>query len=267
MDARALDVVETRDKALLRDLLAEDPVAAAYLLGDLAPPFFSQCRWLIARYRGRVEGVVLLYNGLSVPALLTYGAPDAVEAILDHFAPELPTPCYAKLPLEHVDAVRSHYRMGDVERLWMMGLRASELTVPDRTHDATPLSKSSALEEIDALYADYPGNYFEASQLESGLYYGVHAAGRLVSIAGTHVLAPAEGIAVIGNIVTSARERRSGFASACTARLVEGLAALGCKTVALQVAADNAAGIACYRNLGFRFRGVALQTRCERLVD
>jgi ribosomal protein S18 acetylase RimI-like enzyme len=29
----------------------------------------------------------------------------------------------------------------------------------------------------------------------------------------------------------------------------------------LQVAADNAAAIACYRGLGFRFRSVALQTQ------
>ena len=59
------------------------------------------------------------------------------------------------------------------------------------------------------LYADYPGNYFEPSQLESGLYYGTYAEGRLVAIAGTHVLAPAESIAVLGNIVTSASARRA----------------------------------------------------------
>src|SRR5262245_39604626 len=67
---RVFDVTETRDKAELRDLLAVDPVCAAYLLGDLVEPFFSQCRWLVASYRDRLEGAVLLYTGLSVPALL-----------------------------------------------------------------------------------------------------------------------------------------------------------------------------------------------------
>lgn len=258
------DLYETRDKGLLRGLLAEDSVASAYLLGDLVEPFFSQCRWLVASYQGRLEGVVLLYTGLSVPALLSHGAPDAVAAVLVHFADELPPVCYAKLPIEHEDAVSAYYRSGPVERLWVMGLRTSELIEPATSVDANRLSKGSPLERIESLYRDYPGNYFEASQLESGMYFGAHAAGRLVSIAGTHVLAPAEGIAVIGNVVTATSARRSGYATACTARLVKGLAAVGCRTVALQVAADNASAITCYRKLGFRFRGIVLQTRCER---
>jgi ribosomal protein S18 acetylase RimI-like enzyme len=264
MVLRSFDVAETRDTAQLRALLAEDPVAAAYLLGDLVEPFFSRCRWLVAGYRGRLEGAVLLYTGLSVPALLSYGAPDAIAAVLDHFGRELPEVCYAKLPLEHAEVIDAHYRTGPLERLWVMGLRTSQLISPPPAIDALQLSKSTPLEPIESLYTDYPGNYFEESQLESGLYYGAFTAGRLVSIAGTHVLAPAEGIAVLGNIVTAASTRRSGYASACTARLIQGLAAIGCETVALQVASDNAAAIACYRNLGFRFRGIALQTRAER---
>lgn len=267
MHTRALfmfDVHETRDKALLRSLLAHDPVAAAYLLGDLVEPFFSQCRWLVANHRGRLEGVVLLYTGLSVPALLSFGAPDAIAAVLVHYARELPDTCYAKLPLEHADAVSSLYRSGPAERLWVLGMQTSELIRPQRSVDAAKLSPTTPLEPILALYVDYPGNWFEESQLESGAYYGAYEAGRLVAIAGTHVLAPAEGIAVLGNVVTAAAARRGGYASACTARLIEGLAAMGCTTVALQVAADNTAAIACYRKLGFKFRGIALQTKCER---
>jgi ribosomal protein S18 acetylase RimI-like enzyme len=79
------------------------------------------------------------------------------------------------------------------------------------------------------------------------------------------VLAPAEGIAVLGNIVTTVSARRRGHASACTARLIEALAAQGCETVALQVAADNAHAIACYRNMGFRFRQVVLQSHSTRV--
>lgn len=264
MTTRMFDVAETRDKARLRELLAQDPVAAAYLLGDLVEPFFGQCRWLVASYRGRTEGVVLLYMGLSVPALLTYGAPDAIDAVLQHYAQALPDTCYGKLPLEHADILHAHYRVAQVERLWVMGMRASELIAPGRALDVSRLSKGSPLPPIESLYLDYPGNYFEASQLESGAYYGAHADGRLVAIAGTHVLAPAERIAVLGNVVTAATARVRGYATACTARLVEGLAADGCEHVALQVAADNTAAIACYRNLGFRFRGIVMQTRCER---
>lgn len=256
---------ETRDKKPLRELLSTDAVAASYLLGDLGEPFFEHCRWLVAEYKGRLEGVVLLYTGLSVPALLTYGAPDAVAATLDHFAHELPENCYAKIPLEHADIFTPYYQTCDVERLWTLGLQTSELVRRAHTIEVAQQRKTAPLEPILSLYSDYPGNYFESSQLESGLYYGAYADGRLVAIAGTLVLAPGEGIAVLGNIVTATPARRSGYASACTESLIEALAAKGCSTVALQVAAGNAAAIACYRDMGFRVRGVALQSRAMRV--
>jgi ribosomal protein S18 acetylase RimI-like enzyme len=261
---RAFDISETRDKQQLRTLLAADPVASAYLLGDLVEPFFSQCRWLVAAHKGRLEGAVLVYTGLSVPALLSYGAPDAVEATLAYFARELPAMCYAKFPLEHADFFPTYFQLEHIERLWVMGIHAGDLERPHRL-EAQQLSSSTPLEPIVSLYTDYPGNYFEPSQLESGLYFGAYAEGQLVAIAGTHVLAPAEGVAVLGNIVTSTAARKRGHATACTARLIEALAAKGCSTVALQVAADNAAAIACYRNLGFRFQEVVWQTRATRL--
>jgi hypothetical protein len=35
------------DPATLRPLLRRDPVSALYMLADLEPPWFDQCRWLI----------------------------------------------------------------------------------------------------------------------------------------------------------------------------------------------------------------------------
>jgi ribosomal protein S18 acetylase RimI-like enzyme len=262
---RAFEVSETRDKERLRELLASDPVGAAYLLGDLAEPFFSQCRWLVAAHRGRLEGAVLVYTGLSVPAVLSFGAPDAVEAALAYFARELPEMCYAKFPLEHAETFPKFFQLEYMERLWVMGLATGELQRPAQLREAAQLSKTTPIEPIISLYKDYPGNYFEPSQLESGLYFGAYLEGQLVAIAGTHVLAPAEHVAVLGNIVTSTAARQHGHATACTTRLIEALAAKGCSTVALQVAADNAAAIACYRNLGFRFHEMVWQTRATRL--
>lgn len=264
--AREFTVCETRDRAQLRELLASDPVAAAYLLGDLVEPFFSQCRWLVAGYRGRLEGAVLVYTGLSVPAVLSFGAPDAVEATLAYFARELPPMCYAKFPLEHADLFPKFFQLEFLEHLWVMGIDAAALKRPPRLREAMQLSKNTEIEPIISLYSSYPGNYFEPSQLESGLYFGSYVEGQLVAIAGTHVLAPAESIAVLGNIVTSTTARQRGHATACTARLIEALAAKGCRTIALQVAADNAAAIACYRNLGFRFHETVWQTRATRSV-
>ncbi len=73
--------------------------------------------------------------------------------------------------------------------------------------------------------------------------------GRVVS---SSLMAVADGIVITGNVVTDTTERKKGYA----ARMMRtGLAwgyANGARTAALNVAADNAAGQALYRSLGYR---------------
>lgn len=260
--SHGLKVYETRDRNELRALLAVDSVTTAYLLGDLADPFFGHSRWLIAAYRERPEGVVLVYTGLSTPVVLSYGAPDAVSAIFTAHPEILAAPCYAKIPLEHEQAYTQHARVEARERLWAMGLTADKFQRTPSSVNVERLMSSTSAAELETLFRDYPGSFFEHSQLESGLYYGARSSGALIAVAGTHVFAPKEGVAVLGNIVTAKRERGRGLGQACTSALVSALFERGCCIVALQVGEENGPAIACYRNMGFSFRGVVLQSRC-----
>lgn len=261
--AERIEVTATTDLALLRAGLRTDPVGAAYLLGDLDDPYFRSCRWFVATYRGRPLAVVMLFEGLSVPALLSYGAPDAVAVALRKCGEELPAECYAKVPLEHREALAERFRIVESETFWTMGLEPGDFQ-RESTAEGIRQLDSEDLAAMLALYDAYPGHFFEPGQLEHGLYFGRFCAGELVTIAGTHVFSSRERVAVLGNLVTAREHRGRGHARVCTSRLIEVLGERGCRTVALQVAERNAPAISCYRRLGFRFHSATLQARCMR---
>ncbi len=257
---------ESRDAAPLRRFLQRDPVAAGYLLGDLDPAFFDDGRWLVTSREGELVHVLLEYRGLSTPALLSYGEPDGLASALEVFQESLPVNCHAKLPLHHEAEWRRRYELPAPTMLRNMGLAADDLRPVAPAHSLV-IRRLDGREDLDRVleaYADYPGNHFEASALRTGLYLGGFEGGRLVTVAGTHVVSPREGIAVLGNIVTRADARGRGHGTACTSALVQALRDRGCRVIALQVEIDNAAAIASYRHLGFRFDGFVLQAECRR---
>ncbi|HWA17434.1 MAG TPA: GNAT family N-acetyltransferase [Devosia sp.] len=73
--------------------------------------------------------------------------------------------------------------------------------------------------------------------------------GRAVSSA---LMAVADGIVITGNVVTDSRERRKGYGVAMMRTGLAWAAKEGARFAALNVAADNEAGLALYRSLGYR---------------
>lgn len=240
----------------IRDYLVSDRIGNAYLLGDLDAPYAEHCKWYgLPAADGHLDGLVLLYNGLSMPAVLTAGSPEAVEALMSGARTHLPRRFYSHIRADHREAVETQY----VPRAWTemvrMGLsradwRRSE-TVPDGPEVEALSHRDTAA--IMHLYRHYPDNFFDPAQLGTGLYYGVREAGELVSVAGVHVVSSAFDVAVIGNIVTHTEQRGRGLASRCVDRLLTSLfEQVG--HVALNVQVANEPAIACYRKFGFRER-------------
>ena len=98
-----------------------------------------------------------------------------------------------------------------------------------------------------------------------GVFYGVKHRGRLVSAAGTHILARTMGVAAVGNVCTYPEHRGQGCATRCTSAVCAELLAMGLDVV-LNVAQDNADAIHIYKKLGFRVycpfvEGVAVRKR------
>jgi len=109
----------------------------------------------------------------------------------------------------------------------------------------------SDLPDIIRLNAEsYPGNWFEPRMLASNQYFGIRKDGRLVSVAGVHVYSRRYRVAALGNITTHPAFRRRGYGTLVTARLCQSLLQ-DVEHIGLNVKADNAAAISCYRKLGF----------------
>ena len=87
--------------------------------------------------------------------------------------------------------------------------------------------------------------------LELGPWFGIREAGRLVSVAGVHVVSARTSVAGVGGIATRPDRRGRGLARAVTAALCRALREQ-VELVGLNVAAANASAIRCYRTLGFR---------------
>jgi ribosomal protein S18 acetylase RimI-like enzyme len=96
---------------------------------------------------------------------------------------------------------------------------------------------------------------FAPVMLEHGVYCGIRDEGRLLAVAGTHVVAPTAGVAAIGNVYTAPEHRRRGYALATTAAVAAALFADGYRRAVLNVHRENAGAVAVYRRLGFTVSG------------
>jgi ribosomal protein S18 acetylase RimI-like enzyme len=239
---------ETSDKQALRALFARDPIAAVYQLGDLAEPFFSACRWFASD-----SGAVLLYYGLAVPVLVTFGD---TAALLPHVP--VPPRFYTKLADAELPLFAA-YRLTERLDLYVMGLDA---LIPATA--AVTLRIATDAAPLIPLYRHYPGNYFEPSQVESGLYVVAEIDGCPVAAGGTHAYAPEERAAALGNLVTATEHRGRGIARALMGFLCAELLRRGICHIGLHVTRDNRAAIACYRKLGFSIHSEIAQYTAER---
>ena len=249
----------------LRPWLRRDVVAAVYHLGDLDPRQLPHTRWWVACAPGGTIGaVLLLYDAFDVPAVLPLGTPAAIGALLD------------AAPVRRARGTRSVVQVPAAARP-VVAERATiehdhplvRMTLHRRDHVAAPrdLSRVVPLTPQDAqalrrLLVHSPDAFFTPEQLMHGRAYGVWHQGELVAAAGTHVLNPHEGVAVVGNVVTHPAWRNRGLATRCTARLVAALLEQ-VEQVALNVGRTNAAARRVYARLGFRPHLEAHDLRCR----
>lgn len=264
MDGPTPRALEDDDEIL--ELLTRDPIACAYMIGDLDEGYRDNCTWYGAGPKGALEGLLLLYEGLSAPVMITYGQSGAVEDTVNAFCGALPGRALVHLPPHHQTALERYYACDDLYPMLRMGMAAREFRgAPPSAFEVTRLSHRDTGDIVD-LQGHYADNFFEPDQLGSGHYYGIRADGRLVSVAGVHVFSPAHKIACLGNIVTHTDFRGRGLSTACTSHLVAQLIREGIETLALNVRPQNRQAVRVYERLGFRYHGSYLEGWAVRTV-
>jgi predicted GNAT family acetyltransferase len=95
------------------------------------------------------------------------------------------------------------------------------------------------------------GDAFSAMQLALGVFYGVRDGGRIVAVAGTHLVSPAFGLGAVGNVFTEETYRGRGYGTTTTSAVVTELFQRGIRDVFLNVAQANSTAIGIYERLGF----------------
>jgi len=241
------------DKSEIETYLRTAPFLHLYALGDLDDFFWPHTTWYALRKGGRICQLVLVYSDLSIPIVLANavepvgGMRDLLRALL----PLLPKRFYGHVSEHVIEVFAEDYRIEPHGPHHKMGLTDKYRLARFDTGMAVQLSTAD-YSEIEAFYrASYPVNWFSPRMLETGHYFGIRQGPTLMSVAGVHVYSTQYKVVALGNIATRPEARGRGLATVVTAKLCRELLGAGIAHVGLNVKADNAAAIACYRKLGF----------------
>lgn len=244
-DHAVYSVERVTDPAALRAMLP-DRAYAAYALAQLEPRRFPLSEWYVATGPEGQRGIVMHSASGLGRALFTEGDPEAVDAILaihpgSRFS-------FGSLRPEHRKAVERYFVM--MRPAIMMRMAVTAETFRPAEGEAVRL-RGRDIGIVNQLYSTEGGpTAYRASHLEEGVYFGVMVDGRLVSIAGTHAVSEAEGVAVVGNVFTHPRYRNMGYGTIATSATTREL--LGrCPLVVLTVEQRNETAVKVYRRLGY----------------
>lgn len=234
------------NKKEILSFLQQDRLYAAYAIGDLEPNLFAQSQWFGAEDTGKMQALALFFTGLNPPALFTMGDADGLAAILASALQ--PERAYFTCRVEHLPVVKAYYDLDEIEHMFRMAIAPADFRPFPGPTVKLDLSHLDALHQ---LYRLGGGNAFAPYQLRDGVYYGIEVNGRLVSVAGTHLVSLTFGVAAVGNVFTHPNHQRRGYAATCTSHVIEELLAQGLDVI-LNVNRENIEAIGVYERLGFR---------------
>lgn len=238
------------DPIRIRRILERDRVWSVYALGDLSPGLFPQCRWYADPHG---EALLLLYQAFGTPVLFALGDPETVAPLLDEVdlaraylsvRPEILPLVQARGEIQNQAAMRRmHLDPSALPQLGAMaGLKRLEI------EDTLALGR---LYDDGRESGEVP-DFFRLSMVRDGVFFGVYEHNELVAAAGTHLVAPQEGVGAVGNVYTRRDRRGRGLARVTTGAVAAELLRLEIRTVALNVDQRNDAALRVYEHLGFR---------------
>ncbi len=246
----AYAVEELTDRALIRRALETRRAYAAYAIGQLDDRYFD----LVSCYqaKGTTGQALLLFSSAGLGhAVFAMGDSGALAAILRLY--QGPRHNYATCQPEHLQAFRRFFSFAQEQSMLRMAVTAESFQPIGAAPAGTIVRRlrPSDVRSLNALYsADGMPAYYSATHLREGVYFGVYEYGRLVSVAGTHVVSEQWSIAVVGNVFTHPLHRGHGYAElatgATTAELLQ-----HSRDVVLTVDPENAPAVRAYRRLGY----------------
>lgn len=256
-------VREERDRRTLLSLLDADRGYAAFAVGHLDGELFGDARYWTAEGPSGERAVVMHAGGRLGRMSVIAGAPAGAAAALSlHPGPR--RGYLGACAPEHLPAVRRVHDLGGLLTMRRMTVSASAFAPAPAPGGVRRLRGGDA-PALNALYASGGGpTGYRREHLEQGVYYGAFGGGELVAAAGTHLVAPGAGVAVVGNVFTREDRRGQGLATRATSAVTAELLGRGCRLVALTVDPANAPAIRAYERLGYRPGAALHEARFRR---
>jgi ribosomal protein S18 acetylase RimI-like enzyme len=195
-----------------------------------------------------------------------------VSGLLDEIAAE--RSLYLSIRPEILPLIEARY---DVEPpggvpMWRMVLRPERFQAVKE--DGVRRLGLADLPALEALYADgapsgEAPDFFSADMLAQGVFFGLEEASALISAAGTHLVAPAFGVATVGNVYTRSDRRGRGLAARVTSAVTANLLRQSPRysTVALNVNQNNAAALRVYAGLGYEIYCAFYEGKADKSDD
>ncbi|HYE86248.1 MAG TPA: GNAT family N-acetyltransferase [Vicinamibacterales bacterium] len=230
------------NKDEIRRILQVDRRWCVYALGDLTDRMFVKCQWF-------TPDLTLVLHDYGTSILFAMGTGSIREA-LDHVS----WPVHLQVRPDALAEVAKFARISDVKQMVRMAYDgAANRTRPTADTEVRRLGLTD-IEALKRLYADGEAtgeapDFFYDSMVPNGVFFGVYEGPELVAAAGTHLFAPEEDAAAIGNVYTRRDRRGRGLGKAVTSAVLARLRHV--KTVGLNVRHDNAPAIRVYESLGF----------------
>lgn len=236
-----------RDPVQIRRILESRRPYSAYALGQLEPQLIRMTEWWLAT-GSRGNALVLHSRGGLGNATFAMGDAAALDAVFALHPGAHHTFLTCEVP--QLDAVLEHFALEQRQTMIRMQVTAESFRAGDGA--SVRRLRGSDAREINALYrTDGMPSFYSSRQVEESVYYGAERDGRLVAVAGTHVISSASAIAVVGNVYTHARYRGQQLAQATTSAVTEQLLKF-CSEVVLSVDPTNEPAVRAYRRLGYR---------------
>ncbi len=259
-----VQIHQVRDRRRLDALLSGDRAYSAYALSHLEPGPFERTEFWVAE--GPTGTGIVLRSDAVGATLITVGDASAVSAILRlHPGPRVSY--LSTAAPEHMGAIERWHEVGDpltmrrmsVTRAAFVPIEVAGAGVEVRRLTARDVAAVNALYALDDRSAQYSGR-----QIEQALYYGAFEVGRLVAIAGTHVVSPMMSLGVVGNVLTHPSYRGRGLATHVTSLVTQAIFAMGCSLAVLTADPLNTPAVRAYTRLGYQPGATIVEARLQR---
>lgn len=236
-----------KETAEVEPLLEARRDYAAPVYGYLEPRFFPQTRWYLAEGSGE-PALLLQVGGLAGASLYWQGSTEGLERICREA--RLPRHSYITFEERHQGLVAQRFFLRGLQPLLRMSVDAASFrSIPSTAQPLSPVH----LHQVNRLYRRDGGIILSRYPLVEGDYYGIWEGKELVSIAGTQMVSPRYGVAVVANVLTHPDYRGRGYATRCVGALTAAL--LGkVRDVVLNVDPENTPAVRAYRRLGYQER-------------